>query len=667
VPRLAVSLLVAAGIVALGVGGWVASDNVASGHALWAIPRDYVAASPQPSPLDPLSTKEIETTFRVLEASPKFPKGARFPIVRLQEPPKAAVLAWSPGKPFAREAYAEVYDGPGNHLYAAVVDLKAQKIVSWTPKPGVQPAVSLTEYSDADALMRADPRWRAAMKRRGINPNDVYLDVWAAGDLPIPGAKRGDRILRALSNYEQGIETSSTPQPNPYDRPIEGVVVTADMTEKRVISVVDSGVRPVATAESGSADIPRPALAPLHVDEPLGPEFSIDGTEVSWQGWRFRVGYSPREGLVLYRVGFDQNGRVRPVIYRMAMDEIYVPYSIPDPNWQWRAAFDIGEYNLGQYAEPLQRGVDVPDNAYFFDESTGSDTGTDGGVYPLPHAIAVYEQDAGSLWDRTDPTSFVRDARLARELVVMTTYVIGNYTYSTRYIFRLDGGIDVRVSATGTTLNQGIRTLREGEKYGTPLLPDIAAPVHQHFFNFRIDFDVDGTQNRVVEQNVVPATSAATNGFLVHTTPIATEGARDADPATSRQWVVQSTTHRNIVGHRTGYSIADLQFTRAYSGASFPPLVHAPFAQHAVWVTRYRPGQMYAAGDYPNQGKIGDGLTSYAAGKANVQGKDVVVWVTTSFTHIPDIEEYPVMTSEEVGFSLRPDGFFDRNPALDVP
>ena len=131
--------------------------------------------------------------------------------------------------------------------------------------------------------------------------------------------------------------------------------------------------------------------------------------------------------------------------------------------------------------------------------------------------------------------------------------------------------------------------------------------------------------------------------------------------------MVESTTHRNVLGHRTGYTITDLQSTVPYSGASFPPLLHAPFAQHPLWVTRYRPGQMYAAGDYPNQGKAGDGLTRYAAGKASVQGKDLVVWLTTSFTHIPDVEEYPVMASEDVGFSLRPDGFFDRNPALDVP
>src|SRR5437660_6840886 len=226
-----VSLAIAAAVVALGVGSWIASDNVATGHTLWAIPRDFVSSSPQPSPLDPLGAKEIETAFRVIEASPRFPKGARFPTVRMEEPSKAEVLAWSPGKPFPREAYAEVYDIPGNRLYQAIVDLRTQRLVSWTPKPGSQPSVTVTEFADADALMRADPRWRKALRPRGIDPNDVLLDVWAPGDVNVPGAIRGHRFLRALSDYQQGLETSDDPQPNPYDRPIEGVVITADMTE----------------------------------------------------------------------------------------------------------------------------------------------------------------------------------------------------------------------------------------------------------------------------------------------------------------------------------------------------------------------------------------------------------------------------------------------------
>ena len=44
-----------------------------------------------------------------------------------------------------------------------------------------------------------------------------------------------------------------------------------------------------------------------------------------------------------------------------------------------------------------------------------------------------------------------------------------------------------------------------------------------------------------------------------------------------------------------------------------------------------------------------------------------VAWYTLGFTHHPAPEEYPVMTADTVGFEIKPDGFFDRNPALDAP
>ena len=93
----------------------------------------------------------------------------------------------------------------------------------------------------------------------------------------------------------------------------------------------------------------------------------------------------------------------------------------------------------------------------------------------------------------------------------------------------------------------------------------------------------------------------------------------------------------------------------------------APFAQHPFWVTRSNEGELYAAGDYPFQGKVGDGLTAYTSSPENVSGKDLVVWYTAGFTHVPEPEDYPVMTTEIVGFELLPSGFFDRNPALDAP
>jgi primary-amine oxidase len=83
-------------------------------------------------------------------------------------------------------------------------------------------------------------------------------------------------------------------------------------------------------------------------------------------------------------------------------------------------------------------------------------------------------------------------------------------------------------------------------------------------------------------------------------------------------------------------------------------------------VTQYRDGELSAVGDYPNQGSGGEGLDRYANGQS-VDDRDVVVWYTTAFTHDPSVEEFPVMTRETAGFRLRPNGFFNENPALDVP
>ena len=296
------------------------------------------AGSAAADPLDPLTADEIQTTFKVIEQARNLAPGTFFPIVKLQEPAKTAA-AWAPGKQFPRRAFADVFDHAANTLYEAVVDLRAEQLVSWTPRAGAQPAVYLSEYGMADALVHAYEPFKQAMRSRGIDPADVYVDIWAPGDGATP-APAGTRLLRALAFYRGKL-------PNPYDRPIEGVVVTLDMNHDRVIDFVDTGARPVDTTNPGSAPDQRGGLKPLVVKQPNGPSFSVDDRDVVWQGWHFRVDYSPREGLVLDRIGYEQHGVVRPIIYRLALSEIYVPYGLDDPNWVWRTAFDVGEYNLG--------------------------------------------------------------------------------------------------------------------------------------------------------------------------------------------------------------------------------------------------------------------------------------------------------------------------------
>jgi primary-amine oxidase len=621
-------------------------------------------------PLDPLSGPEIRTAIRAVESYASFPAGAFFPLVSLKEPRKADLLAWSPGRPFGREAYADVYEPASNRLFAAVVDLRTTPatVTSFTRRAGLQPAVYATEYVDADTAVRANQSWRDAMRARGItNTDNVYLDVWAPGDVELPaGVPAGTRLLRALSFYQR------VGQGNPYDRPIEGVSVTVAMSGPqgpRVVDVTDTGVRPVNKTVTGSAATARTGLKPLKVVQPQGPSFTRTGNAVAWQGWRFRVGFNPREGLVLHDIGYDDGGGVRSIIRRMALDEIYVPYGLPDRTWVWRAALDVGEYNLGQYTEPLAKNVDVPDNAVFYDAATFNDAGTSGpdpASYDLPNAVAMYERPAGSLWDRTDPTTYERDARLGRELVVTAAVVNGNYTYNVEYCFRLDGGIDVRTGATGTTLNRGVEDAFTGDAFSTLVAQNIAAPAHQHFFNFRIDFDVDGTSNRVIEENTHSAPSDLNNKFVTDETLLGAEGARDFSPATTRRWVVESSARTNAVGTPTAYELAPGDTSQPYSEPGYEPLVHASFAQHGLWATQYRDGELSAVGDYPNQGPAGEGLDRYVNGQS-LTDRDVVLWYTAGFTHDPTVEEFPVMTREALGFSLRPHGFFDSNPALDVP
>ena len=119
-------------------------------------------------PLDPLDRAEIAAAVRIIKAADRFPSGALFPIVVLKEPPKDEVLAYQQGAPFRREAFAVVYDRATNKTFEAVADLRAGSVSLWEEKAGVQPGFLVEELSSAPAIVKADPRWQEAMKRRGF-------------------------------------------------------------------------------------------------------------------------------------------------------------------------------------------------------------------------------------------------------------------------------------------------------------------------------------------------------------------------------------------------------------------------------------------------------------------------------------------------------------------
>jgi primary-amine oxidase len=144
------------------------------------------------------------------------------------------------------------------------------------------------------------------------------------------------------------------------------------------------------------------------------------------------------------------------------------------------------------------------------------------------------------------------------------------------------------------------------------------------------------------------------------------EARRDVNPATRRTWKVLNPDRPTALGHFPAYVLEPGANTVPYFGPGTALGQRAAFAGHPVWVTRYRATERYAAGPYPNQHPGGDGLPRWA-GDESIQGQDVVLWYTFGMTHTPRPEEWPVMPAAHAGFKLVPEGFFTRNPALDLP
>jgi primary-amine oxidase len=354
-----------------------------------------------------------------------------------------------------------------------------------------------------------------------------------------------------------------------------------------------------------------------------------------------------------------------------------VPYADRDETFYWRNALDVGEYGLGRAGHNLLPGQQCPAHAGFFPALFADETGE---PYVHENAVCIFERDADVAWTHSEAATGETNTRRGQELVVRFMAVIGNYDYGINWVFRPDGTLVQETEAHGILEPKGVHAETVHDDHAGPetvhgplVAPGIVAPYHQHFFNFRLDLDVDGTRNTAVEMNVVPGVGdpAAVDrqGFTVVETPLTTELAarRDLNFATHREWKVINPGRQNSLGYPVGYQLVPGENAVAYQAPSTWVRQRAGFVDHHLWVTPYTPGELYAAGDYPNQSRGGAGLPAWTAADRPVANRDLVLWYTMGLTHITRAEEWPVMNGHRLTFALVPDQFFDRNPALDLP
>ncbi|HEY7204203.1 MAG TPA: primary-amine oxidase [Methylomirabilota bacterium] len=617
-------------------------------------------------PLDPLSASEIERAWEILREARGLGPRVRVIFIMLHEPAKKIVLGHRPGDAVERTAFVVLVDSAEGKTYEATVSLSDRRVVSWDHVPDAQPAIVVDEFVDCEAAVRADPRWQEAMRKRGITDFSLAMvDSWSAGNFGFP-ADEGRRLVRALTWVRRH------PQDNGYARPIANLLTVVDLNTMAVLEVADGGVIPLPPEDAGyspEAAGTRAGLKPIEIRQPEGPSFELDGHELRWQKWRLRIGFTPREGLVIHTVTYEDGGRERPVLYRASIADMVVPYGDPRPTYFHRNAFDVGEYGIGTLANALQNGCDCLGEIRYLDAVVNDSRGR---AVTLPNAICLHEEDAGILWKHFDWRIGTTEVRRARRLVVSSISTVGNYEYGFYWYFGQDGAIELEVKLTGVISN-GAERPGDKPRWGEMVAPGVYGPIHQHFFCARLDMMVDGPDNSVYEINTVADPPGPDNphhnAFHAEATLLGSEAVaqRVADPLAGRFWKIVNPTARNRMGEPVGYKLMPGENVRPFAGAEASVTRRAGFMTRHLWVTRYDPRERYAAGEYPNQHPGGAGLPSYVADDAPLESTDVVVWYTFGAHHVVRTEDWPVMPVVPIGFTLKPSGFFDRNPALDVP
>ena len=631
--------------------------------------------APVPHPLAPLTGGEIEAAASAIKAAKRLSDTARFVYISLYEPSKHEIIAFEEGGPVPdRLAKVIIRERAEHATYEGVIKLPDGEVVDYNRVPGVQPSVMLEEFLASEDIVRKDPRWQEAMRKRGITNFELcMIDPWSTPNVE-PGVGPEDgRFVSPLTWVRDD------PDDNGYAHPVDGVVTKVNLDTLTVVSVEDYGVLPVPQkkANYSTAKItdpenvpyfpegPRTDVKPLDITQHDGPSFQVDDYQLSWQKWDLRIGFTAREGLVLHRIRYDG----RSIIHRASLSEMFVPYGDPGPMHYRKLVLDEGEYGIGLLTNSLELGCDCLGEIAYLD---GVVNDNDGKAITLPNAICLHEEDHGIAWKHTDFRTGYVEVRRMRRMVVSSIVTVGNYEYAYYWYLYQDGTIEYEVKLSGVISN-GVVAPGETPEYGTLVAPGVYGPHHQHFFNVRLDMAVDGTTNRVYE--VTPTAdpegpdNIVGNAWRAKEVLIADEtmARREADPLAGRYWKITNDSVKNQLGQPVAYKLLPNHMIRPFAHPGSAVARRAPFMFNPIWVTAYDKDELFATGDYPNQAVGGAGLPAFVAQERNLTDTDVVLWFTFGTNHVARPEDWPVMPVHPIGFKLLPSGFFIGNPALDNP
>ena len=626
-------------------------------------------------PLDQLTATEVNAVITTLKSDGKVSNASRFAMVRLNPPPKAEVWDWQPGEAIpSRKAFVAIKEGL--QVYESVVDLKSSQVETWQEVTGLgQPSILWSEYDIAEELLKEDPRWQQAMAKRGITEYENVACSPLSATSPL-AYQPGQRLLVLPCALETGDE-------NFWGHPIEGVKGIVDLEAQKVVEVVDQEVVPVPrqnvgfNLESIQKQVGRLRKAPLPflIGQPDGATYKVDGQMVTWQNWQFHFRMDPRVGPVIDTVTYNDQEKVRQVMYEGSVGEIIVHYADPSPDWYDRNFLDAGDFDMGRLTAELIPERDCPANAQFFSATFTDEMGE---PYTQDNALCLFEDrgDGGIEWRHYEDWHETSHSRSRRNLVLRYITAIGNYDYILDWSFQQNGMIKVAIGASGTEETKAVDSEVVGDEhhaedtlYGTLIDKHLVGTTHQHLYNFRLDFDVDGVENTVIETTAKQEEVDNPKGTKIVQLdqPFFQEQEARRPYDLMSYWRVVNDQVKNQNGYPVGYALQPRWNTDLLLDLDNLPPQRFGYLKYNLWVTPYQPDELYPTGTYPVASYDGDGLLKWTEADRSIHNQDIVLWYTFGNTHIVRPEEWPILPVEWVTFEIRPFNFFARTPSLDLP
>ncbi|KAL8925133.1 MAG: hypothetical protein Q9208_003638 [Pyrenodesmia sp. 3 TL-2023] len=645
-----------------------------------------VAKQVSSHPLSPLTSSEITHTSALVQSL--YPKSTslQYKSITLQEPAKSELVPYLDAErsgitlpSIERRAFVSYYIRNTDKLHEAIVNLSRRRVES-----NVRLGPNIHGPGDAEELLLVE---KIALEDAGVKAEITKLqlpegtavisDPWIYGS---DGVNDEQRMYQCFLYMRDPCNPSNLDS-NHYAFPLN-ISPVVDTVELKVIRIdlLPTG-SDHSTKEPQPFRIPppseyapehqqlRPDLKPLNVVQPEGASFKVTqagetGSMLEWQKWFVRIGFNQREGIVLYDVRYDG----RSIFYRMSLSDMVIPYADPRHPFHKKAAFDLGDVGAGVMANNLKLGCDCLGAIHYLDAVLNTEKGE---PWHMENVVCVHEQDSGIGWKhtnyRTGKAAIVRN----RELVVQSIITVANYEYIMAFIFNQAGEIKYEVRATGIVSTQPID---EGFEvpWGTVVHPRVLAAHHQHIFSLRVDPAIDGHNNRLIyeEAHAMPRSDFNPHGvgYTINETLIEKSAGLDIDVDRNRTFKIQNHSVRNPVnGRPVAYKIQAPPFQKLLADPDSFHFKRAEFANHNIYVTKYRDGELYAGGKYTNQSRGGDGVRSWANRNEDVTDTDLVLFVQFGLQHATRIEDFPVMPCEVIHVAFKPANFFDKNPALDVP